>query len=78
VRDLRHLAHGEVRAALAASPFGAALAGAAWLFAAADLVLLWVKLPFPSLRPRASRALVLAGLIALLANWAFLVVAHCI
>jgi hypothetical protein len=71
-----YLAHGEVRAALAASPFGAALAGAAWLFAAADLALLSVKLPIPCPGPRASRALALTGLIALLANWAFLVVAH--
>jgi Protein of unknown function (DUF2752) len=71
-----YLAHGELRAALAASPLGALLAGAAWLLAAADVVRLALALPVPSPKPRAARALAFTGLIALLANWAFLVVAN--
>jgi hypothetical protein len=71
-----YLAHGQLRAALAASPLGALLAGAAWLLAAADGVRLGLGLPLPFPPPRAVRALAFAGLIALLANWAFLVIAH--
>ena len=73
-----YLAHGELRAALAASPLGALLAGAAWLFAAADAAFfaLALALPLPLPGPRTARALAIAGLIALLANWAFLVVAN--
>jgi len=73
-----YLAHGELRAALAASPLGALLAGAAWLFAAADAAFfaLALPLPLPLPGPRTARALAIAGLIALLANWAFLVVAN--
>ncbi len=71
-----YLAHGQLRAALEASPLGALLAGAAWLLAAADGVRLALGLPLPFPPPRAVRALAFAGLIALLANWAFLVIAH--
>jgi hypothetical protein len=71
-----YLAHGQLRAALAASPLGALLAGAAWLLAAADAVRLALALPAPFPGPRAARVLAFTGLIALLANWAFLVIAH--
>jgi hypothetical protein len=71
-----HLAHGQVGAAFAASPAGALLAAGCWLFAAADAARLALALPLPRPRPGASRALVVGGLLALLANWAFLVVAH--
>ncbi len=71
-----YLAHGAPRAALAASPFGALLAGCAWLFAAVDAARFSLALPFPGLERRVARALAVGGLIALLANWAFLVVAH--
>jgi hypothetical protein len=67
-----HLAHGEVALALAASPLGAALAAAAWLFALADAarVALGAPLPVPSIP--AARAAAAAGVAALLANWAWL------
>jgi hypothetical protein len=71
-----YLAHGAPRAALAASPLGALMAGGAWLFAAADGVRFALALPCPGLERRVARALAVGGLIALLANWAFLVVAH--
>ena len=71
-----HLAHGEATAALAASPLGAMLAACAWLLAAVDAVRLALAMPAPQLGAGASRALVGVGLVALLANWAFLVVAH--
>ncbi len=71
-----HLAHGEVRAAAAASPFGALLAAGAWLFAALDAGRLALRLPLPAPGPRLSRALASAGILALLANWVFLVVTH--
>ena len=75
-RAFVYLAHGDPRAALAASPFGALLAGGGWLFAAADGVRCGLALPLPGLGHRAPRALAIGGLIALLANWAFLVVAR--
>lgn len=71
-----HLAHGEVSAAMAASPLGAALAGGGWLLAVADALRLAFAVPAPRLGAGASRALVAAGLLALLANWAFLVAAR--
>ncbi len=71
-----HLAHGEVRAAAAASPFGALLAAGAWLFAALDGARLALRLPLPAPGPRLSRGLASAGILALLANWVFLVVTH--
>jgi hypothetical protein len=71
-----HLAHGQPGAALAASPLGALLAAGAWAFAAADALRLAAGLPMPRPGPRLARGFALAGLAALLANWAFLVVAH--
>jgi hypothetical protein len=71
-----HLAHGQVREALAASPLGALAAGACWLLALADGVRLLLGLPLPRLGPGAARAGAALGAIALIANWAFLVVAH--
>jgi hypothetical protein len=69
-----HLAHGELALAFAASPLGALLAGAAWLYALADLsrVALGAPLPVPS--ARAARAATALGVAALLVNWAWLVV----
>jgi hypothetical protein len=71
-----YLAHGEPRAALAASPLGALLAAVAWALAAADAARLVLARPAPLPRPGGARALAVVGLVALLANWAFLVVAH--
>ncbi|MFL5262503.1 MAG: DUF2752 domain-containing protein [Anaeromyxobacteraceae bacterium] len=70
-----HLAHGEAALAFQASPAGALLAALAWAFAAAAALRLAAGLSWPSPSPRAARALALAGAAALLANWAFLVVA---
>ncbi len=70
------LARGEVARAVAASPLGALLAALAWAFAVADALLLAAGLPVTLPGPRAARALALLGCAALLANWAFLMVAH--
>lgn len=70
-----HLAHGRLLAALAASPLGALLAALAWAFAAADLMLLLARRPWPRPGPRAARGLAAMALGALLANWAFLIIA---
>jgi len=70
-----HLAHGEPLAALAASPLGALLAALAWAFAALDLLRLLAGLRWPRPSPRAARGLAVMALGALLANWAFLLVA---
>ncbi len=72
-RAFVRLAHGEVRLALAASPLGAALAGGAWLFAAADAVRLAAGAPVPVPSERSLRAVAALGIAALLANWAWLV-----
>ncbi len=69
-----YLAHGRAADALRWSPLGTALAGTIWVLAVADAVRLAAGWPLPTLAPRTARALVLAGLLALLANWAFLVV----
>ena len=71
-----HLAHGAAASALAASPFGALLAAAAWTFAAADAARLALGLPLPLLPARFARGFAVAGAALLLANWAFLVVAR--
>jgi hypothetical protein len=68
------LARGDLPGALHASPLGAALAGAAWLYALADLLRLALGLPFPALSPRLLRAATGLGGAALLANWAWLLV----
>jgi hypothetical protein len=67
-----HLAHGELARAVAASPLGALLAAGAWLYAAADAVRVALGAPFPAPTPRLLRAAAAAGIVALLANWAFL------
>lgn len=67
-----HLAHGDLSLALTASPLGALLAGAAWLFAAADGVRVALGAPLPIPPARAVRVATAAGLVALLANWAWL------
>lgn len=69
-----HLAHGDVGEAFAASPLGAVLAATAWLYAAGDAVRLAIGAPFPAPSARALRAATFAGVVALLANWAYLVV----
>lgn len=66
------LAHGDARAALAASPAGTLLAAAAWLYAALDLGRAALDLPLPTLDLRLQRALVAAAVVALVANWAWL------
>jgi len=71
-----HLAYAEVGRALQASPLGAALAAGAWLFAGYDALRLALRLPLPRPGPRLGRVLALVGILALLTNWAFLVVTH--
>ena len=71
-----HLAHGEVVAAVAASPAGALLAACAWLLAVGDAVRLALALPLSLPGPRAARALAWGVALALLANWGYLVVAR--
>jgi hypothetical protein len=66
------LAHGDLAAALQASPAGALLAAGAWLLALLDLVRLAAGWPLPSVPPRAARLAIAAGLAALLVNWAWL------
>ena len=69
-----HLAHGEVAAAFAASPLGAALALGAWLLAAADGVRVALGAPLPVPEPRLARAAVAGAVVALAMNWVYLVV----
>jgi hypothetical protein len=66
------LAHGDLAAAVQASPLGAALAAGAWAYALADLARLALGRPFPALPPGLLRAATALGLVALLANWAWL------
>jgi hypothetical protein len=66
------LAHGDVAAALQASPLGALLAAAAWAFVLLDLLRLALGRPLPSLPTSLVRAAVAAGAAALLLNWAWL------
>ena len=67
------LAHGEVGAALHASPFGALLAAGAWLYAVLDSARAALDLPFPHLDLRLQRALVAVAAGGLALNWAWLV-----
>jgi hypothetical protein len=67
-----HLAHGEGARALAASPLGALLAAGAWLFAAADAARVALGAPLPAPPVRALRAATAGAVVALLANWAWL------
>ena len=69
-----HLAHGHLALALAASPLGAVLAGGGWLYAALDALRMALGAPFPVPSPRALRAVTAAGVVMLLANWAYLLV----
>lgn len=69
-----HLAHADVAQAIAASPLGAVLAAAAWLYAVLDLARAALGAPLPVPSPRLGRAAVALGLVALLGNWAYLVV----
>jgi hypothetical protein len=69
-----HLAHGELSLAVAASPLGALLAAGAWLYALADLARVALGAPLPVPSPRALRAATALGIVAVLANWAWLVV----
>ncbi|HUK65900.1 MAG TPA: DUF2752 domain-containing protein [Anaeromyxobacteraceae bacterium] len=68
-----YLAHGELRAALSASPLGALLAAMGWLAVPLDALRISLGRPFPRLKHGTARALVASGLFALLVNWAFLV-----
>lgn len=65
-------AHGELLAAISASPFGALLAAAAWLFVVLDGARVALDLPFPSLDLRLQRALAAVAVGALAINWAWL------
>lgn len=69
------MARGDVAAAAAASPLGAALALGVWGFALAALIRPLLGFRWPELAPRAARALALTGIGALLANWGWLVTA---
>ena len=71
-----HLAHGQVQAAVAASPLGAAVAALAWGFVLLDAGRLAVGLPLPRVGPRLASALARAGVVAVLANWLFLVLSR--
>ncbi len=68
-----HLARGDVGLAVRASPLGALLAAGAWLFAAADAARIALGAPLPVPSVPALRAATAAGVLALLANWAWLV-----
>jgi len=69
------LSRGEVAASLAASPLGALLAAGAWAYAALDLVRVAAGAPFPRLGERALRLGTALGLLAVLANWGWLLLA---
>jgi Protein of unknown function (DUF2752) len=69
-----HLAYGEFARAFGASPLGAVLAGGAWLYAIADAVRLALGARLPVSSPRAVRAVAALGVVAVLANWAWLLV----
>jgi hypothetical protein len=68
------LARGDVAAALAASPLGALLAALAWGYAALDLARAAAGWPLPVPAARAWRAATAAGVVLVVANWAWLVV----
>lgn len=66
------LAHGDVAAAIGASPAGALLAGGAWFYAILAAARAALDLPFPVLDLKLQRALVAVAALALAANWAWL------
>jgi hypothetical protein len=65
------LAHGDLAGAFAASPAGALLAALAWGLALADGVRLALGAPLPAVPARAARAAVAAGVVVVLASWAW-------
>jgi len=67
------LAHGDLAAAMASSPFGALFAAAVWSGAAADLLRAALGWPMPVPPPRLVRPAIALGFVAVLANWAYLV-----
>lgn len=75
-RAFVHLARGDLGLSLAASPLGALLAAAAWGLALAAVLRLLLGWRWPEVPARHARAAVLIGLCALLANWAWLVIAQ--
>jgi Protein of unknown function (DUF2752) len=75
-RAFVRLAHGELGGAVAASPYGALLAAAGWLFAALAVLRALAGAPWPALPPGRARGLAVLAAGALLANWAFLVIAN--
>jgi hypothetical protein len=66
------LAHGQLAAAIRASPAGALLAAGAWGLVLLDLVRLAAGWPLPEVPPRAARVAIAAGVVALVLNWAWL------
>jgi hypothetical protein len=75
-RAFVHAAHGEMGRALAVSPLGAVLACGSWGFVILDAIRLAAARPWPRLPPAFARAAALTGAFALLANWAYIVVAN--
>lgn len=75
-RAFVYLARGDVALAFAASPLGAAAAVLAWALALAALLRVAVGWRWPEVPQPWARAAALAGLCALLANWAYVVIAH--
>ncbi len=73
---LVYLAHGRLHAALSANPLGAVVAASGWAFVVADGIRLAIAKPLPRVGAPAARALARAGLLAVVANWAFLVATH--
>lgn len=69
------LSRGHVTAALHASPLGAVGAGAAWTLALLAAARAALRLRWPTVAPRTARVAALAGIAALLVNWAWLVAA---
>jgi hypothetical protein len=67
-----HLAHGQLAEAMRSSPLGALLALGAWAYAVADMVRAAAGWPVPSPSPRLVQGALLAGVVALFANWAYL------
>jgi Protein of unknown function (DUF2752) len=75
-RAFVRLAHGDVAGAAGASPYGALLAALAWLFAVLAVLRAVAGAPWPAVPPARTRGLAVLAVGALLANWAFLVVAN--
>lgn len=66
------LARGDAAGAWSASPFGALLAGGAWLYALLDLGRVALAIPWPRLSDRAWRALAVGAVGAAALNWAWM------